>query len=128
MGLKTTIIGQPVNNHVTIEAEYKNGYKRYFHVEENKADSFQKELPKNNSKQYWISTGMLVAALCTALIVPGLFIKDKSKQVLKIATEIVTGLALGTGGSLLAFNINNKIFNKFLNKYDAKEIRMDRKA
>lgn len=124
MAVKTNIIGETTNNHVTVEAKYNNKYSRYFHLNKDNADSFQKEFVKNNKKQYWISTGMLIAALATALTVPGIIIKDQSKKILKIITEIITGLALGTAGSVLAFKLNNNIFNKLLDKYDAKEIVM----
>ncbi|MBQ7125608.1 hypothetical protein IJO12_00815 [bacterium] len=125
MGIKTSIVGQPTDNHVTVEAKYKNGYTQYYYVNKDKADSFQKELPKNKNKQYWISTGMLVGAVATAITVPGWIIKDSTKKLFKIGAEIISGLALGMLTSRISYNINTKVNQKFLDKYDAKEIKMN---
>ena len=68
---------------------------------------------------------MLVGAVATAITVPGWIIKDSTKKLFKIGAEIISGLALGMLTSRISYNINTKVNQKFLDKYDAKEIKMN---
>lgn len=121
MGLSSNIIQKYPNGNVLIEIGSKSGTPKYYKVQENCADEFQREYINNSKKLQWKSTGLLTAAVILCIFPVSILAKNLERR-----TKMILGVASGIAGGFCSMVLSNKLeqnsYLKLIQKYSAKEV------
>lgn len=122
MGVETEITKSLGSNYVQVDVTSKKEPVRYFKVPAPKADEFCAGYKKQNRKMSIFANTLFGVSTLGGVIIVSLFTKKLKNTFLKYALCTAGGIAGGIGSFFASGNYFENMQQKFLKKFNAKEI------